>query len=161
MNNPFGDESILAEVGIAPARRIGLIVALFVLGGVLAYVGVTNDAPFFGRAILLVVGIFFLYQSEMLRRTPIVALQLTHDGLFQSDGVLIADAKQFKSIDRGALAVKPTHGFTIIMDTKQPRAWVPGLWWRIGHRVGVGGVTSAGAAKFMAEQIALMISQRG
>ena len=158
--NPFGDQSILAEVGIAPARRFALLVGLFVLGGMLAILGVTSDAQFIGRAILLVVGILLLYQAEVVRRTPIVTLQLTQEGLFQSDGVLLAAAEQFRSIDRGALAVKPTHGFTINLHEKQPRAWVPGLWWRIGRRVGVGGVTSAGAAKFMAEQIALMIASK-
>jgi hypothetical protein len=65
-----------------------------------------------------------------------------------------------RSVERGAFAFKPSHGFTLVMKEKQPRAWAPGLWWRLGRRVGVGGVTSAGQTKFMAEQIALRIEDR-
>jgi len=42
----------------------------------------------------------------------------------------------------------------------QPRAWSPGMWWRMGRRVGIGGTVAAGPAKFMAEQIALRIATR-
>jgi hypothetical protein len=57
--------------------------------------------------------------------------------------------------------MKPSNGFTVVMETKQPRAWAPGLWWRVGRRVGVGGVTGASQTKFMAEQIALRLAQGG
>jgi hypothetical protein len=39
-------------------------------------------------------------------------------------------------------------------------AWVPGLWWRIGKRVGVGGVTPSQPARYMAEVMSAMILER-
>jgi hypothetical protein len=63
-------------------------------------------------------------------------------------------------VERGAFALKPSNGFTLVMKHKSPRAWAPGIWWRTGYRVGVGGVTAAGQSRFMAEQIALMIARR-
>jgi hypothetical protein len=44
------------------------------------------------------------------------------------------------------------------LSDKAPRAWYPGLWWRMGRRVGIGGVTSAAQTKAMAEIIAAMIA---
>jgi hypothetical protein len=38
--------------------------------------------------------------------------------------------------------------------------WVPGLWWRIGRSVGVGGMTGAAETKMMAEMIEAMIAVR-
>ena len=65
-----------------------------------------------------------------------------------------------QSVERGAFALKPSNGFTLVMKHKNQRAWAPGMWWRMGYRVGVGGVTAAGQSRFMAEQIALQIKQR-
>ncbi|MFT6786170.1 MAG: hypothetical protein ACJATG_002178 [Dinoroseobacter sp.] len=40
------------------------------------------------------------------------------------------------------------------------RVWIPGLWWRIGKNVGVGGTTPAGASRFMGELVATLIKER-
>ena len=43
---------------------------------------------------------------------------------------------------------------------KGPAAWQPGLWWRLGNRIGVGGMTPGSQAKAMAEIIAIKLAQR-
>lgn len=153
--------NILAEVGIAPARKLLLVGALFALGVVIIGFSWTSEANLLGRSALFVMGAFCVYQGEKIRRTPDLYLQLTDKGLFQSDGTVLATSEQMKSIDRGALALKPSNGFVLVLNEKLPNAWVPGLWWRLGKRVGVGGVASAGAAKFMAEQLAIMLKPKG
>jgi hypothetical protein len=45
----------------------------------------------------------------------------------------------------------------IRLKTPASRVWAPGLWWRFGKRVGVGGVTPAGQGKAMADVIAARI----
>jgi len=151
---------VLAEVGISSARKLLLVLALFGLGVVLVGIAFRGEATFLARAVLFFVGSLSMYQGDKIRRTPDLSLQLSKDGLFQSDGVLVASAEHFKSIDRGALAMKPSNGFVLVLSEKQPRAWAPGLWWRLGKRVGVGGVANAGAARFMAEQIAMTLKAK-
>ena len=49
------------------------------------------------------------------------------------------------------------------LKTKTPaaRRWEPGLWWRIGRRIGVGGVTPASQSKVMADLISARLVIRG
>ncbi|MEJ6609340.1 MAG: hypothetical protein QNL63_06380, partial [Paracoccaceae bacterium] len=73
---------------------------------------------------------------------------------------VIAYVDQIVSIDRGMLAFKPSNGFIFKVKTAQPRAWNPGLWWRFGRRVGVGGVTPGSSTKMMADIIAAKLAER-
>jgi len=154
------ENEIIAEVGYSIARKFLLIAALFALGVVVLGLAWNSAASPFGRIVLAVIGGICLFQGERMRRAPDVTLQLTQEGLFQSDGILLAKLDEIKRIDRGALVIKPSNGFILILTETYGNAWLPGLWWRIGKRVGVGGVVSAGAAKFMAEQIALMVAPK-
>ena len=54
----------------------------------------------------------------------------------------------------------PNPTTSVSSENKTPRRWWPGLWWSLGNRVGVGGVTSAAHTKAMAEIISAMIAQR-
>ena len=60
-------------------------------------------------------------------------------------------------VERGAFAFKPSNGFLVHLKKPGHRAWQPGLWWRMGRKLGIGGVTPAGQAKFMADMIALRL----
>ena len=148
------------ELSIAPARHYVFLGALAALAILIMARSAISEAGIVPRAILFVVGAFLLWQAEKLRRAPAITLKLTDDGLVQHDGVVVARWDQIKRIDHGALAIKPSNGFMLLLNEKLPRAWVPGLWWRLGRRVGVGGTAYAGAAKFMAEQIALRLKAR-
>jgi hypothetical protein len=64
------------------------------------------------------------------------------------------------SVARGALAFKPSNGFPVTLRARGPFVWEPGLWWRIGRRVGVGGVTPGTPARFMAERMQERIARR-
>ena len=63
-------------------------------------------------------------------------------------------------MDRGTFAFKPSNGFLLRTATKQPRLWKPGLYWRMGRRIGVGGITRAAEAKLMADVIAVRLAER-
>ena len=45
--------------------------------------------------------------------------------------------------------------------TPGPRVWRPGIWWRIGRRVGIGGVMPGHQTKAMAEILAALQAERG
>ena len=138
-----------------------LLVVLYGLGVLVLGMAYVAQAGVIGRIVLVMVGLAALFYAEKSRRTGISEIILTDAGLLTAQGDLIAPTEQFRSVERGAFALKPSNGFTLHLKDKQPRAWVPGLWWRLGRRVGVGGIVNAGAAKFMAEQIALRLAARG
>jgi hypothetical protein len=63
-------------------------------------------------------------------------------------------------VDRGTFAFKPSNGFLLRTETRQPRLWQPGLYWRTGRRIGVGGITRAAESKALADLIAIKLAER-
>lgn len=154
-------DGIYATVHASPVRRIIAYGMLFVLGAIVIYTTLVQPPALHWMIFMLVFGIAVLWLAERLRRATTMVIELTADELRDSSGTVLARLADVRSVERGAFAFKPSNGFTLVMAEKKPRAWAPGLWWRMGRRVGVGGVTSAGASKFMAEQIALMVKKSG
>ena len=152
-------DGIYATVHASPVRRLFAYGILFVLGALVIYTTLARPPALHWMIFMLVFGVAMLWLAERLRRATTMAIELTEDELRDSSGTVLARIADVRMVERGALAFKPSNGFTLVMAKKKPRAWAPGLWWRVGRRVGVGGVTSAGASKFMAEQIALRIKE--
>jgi len=98
--------------------------------------------------------------AEKMRRDTAVHLELTEDELRDSRGRLLARIADIKGIERGTFAFKPSSGFLLRLNAPADRAWAPGLWWRFGRSVGVGGVTGSREGKYMAETIAALLSER-
>jgi len=133
------------------------VAMLVCLGALLVYVSFSSQTGFIGRIIVLGLGIAALVYADMLRRATMCEILLTDAGLFDTTGRTLALFDDIENVQRGAFALKPSHGFSLVLKTSQSRVWAPGMWWRFGKRVGVGGVTPPGASKFMAEQIALRL----
>ena len=101
-----------------------------------------------------------IWAADVMRRATAHSLELTESVLRSTDGRILAEISDVKSIDRGLFAFKPSNGFLVTLRKPKARAWAPGLWWRVGRRVGVGGVTDAGQTKFLAEILTAMIAVR-
>lgn len=153
-------DEILATIHPSAARRGFGIAALAILGAMLIYLGFSAPATFVFKLILLGFGGLALLGGEALRRATANRLELTETDLRDSTGRILAKVAQIERVDRGAFAFKPSNGFLLKLSASGPRGWAPGLWWRIGSRIGVGGVTSAAQTKAMAEIISAMILQR-
>ena len=154
------DEGVYARVGASPIRRFFACVVLFGLGALLIYVPLVQPPAFLGIVVMIGLGLGMLFVGEKLRRATTGELLLTDAGLLDEKGRVLAPLAHIKQVERGAFAIKPSNGFTLVLTEKADAAWQPGLWWRLGKRVGVGGVVSAGAAKFMAEQLALRLADQ-
>ncbi|MDX8354393.1 hypothetical protein [Cognatiyoonia sp. IB215182] len=154
------ENGVYASVHASPARRIFAYAVLFALGILVLYTALAHPPSIGWLVFLLAFGIGALWLAERLRRATLLRIDLTATDIRDSAGTVLATMDEIRAVDRGVFAFKPSNGFTLVMDTKMPRGWAPGLWWRLGRRVGVGGVTSAGQAKFMAEQIAFRLNQR-
>lgn len=152
---------VLAELRPSPPRRLVGIVLLAVLGGALVYLALAYPADVFGWTVfLLVFGACCLWLAVRMWQCTGQGLRLTRLALSDSDGVVLARVDQIRAVNRGVFAFKPAGGFTLQLAESAPRGWAPGLWWRLGRSVGVGGVTHRHEARYMAEVLDQMIRER-
>lgn len=154
-------DGVYATVHASQGRRWFGYGVLFSLGALVIYTTLAHPPSIPWMIFMLVFGVSMLWLAERLRRATTMQITLTADTLRDSSGTVLAHLEDVESVQRGAFALKPSNGFTLVMKQKSPRAWAPGLWWRMGRRVGVGGVTAAGQSRFMAEQIALRLKSDG
>ncbi len=159
MFNPDQD-GIYARVQASPGRAIFSYGVLFILGILVLYATLTQPPAFHWLVFMIGFGLLMLFMAEKQRRAAKLEILLTADEVIDSQGRILAHMDDIVSVSRGAFALKPSNGFTIVTRDKGSRVYIPGMWWRQGRRVGVGGITGAGQTKFMAEQIALRIKQR-
>ena len=148
------------ELQAAPARRAMAVGVLYGFGGVALYSALSDTPGLAWSAALLTLGLCGMAAGETLRRATRHALRLDETGLVDSTGVVLARWEDIIGVERGSFSLKPSNGFTLRLARAGARAWKPGMWWRFGHRLGVGGVTSAAAAKAMAEAIEMRLGDR-
>jgi len=154
-------EPVIARLDVSQARRIIGIGVQIGLGFVLiSLAGSFPRDQMALRLVMLVLGGLTFYAAYLTWMATETALILTDSGLRQEGGRLLAEMDNIREVSRGALALKPSNGFTLVLFKGTGFAWVPGLWWRIGNRVGVGGVTPSQSGRYMAEMIAMKIAER-
>ncbi|SHG79853.1 hypothetical protein [Marivita hallyeonensis] len=155
------NEDIIAEVDPSGPRRWIGIGMMLSLGGLLLYIAFAQPPAAIGwQLFLIALGLFALWFAHRLQEATTRKLYLTETVLKDSDGRVLVQVDEIEKVDRGMLAVKPSKGFMLKLKNPAPRAWQPGLWWRLGRRVAVGGVTPGGQTRPMADIIAVMISKR-
>ena len=154
-------DKVLATITASPGRRILGIGSLWILSLMVIYVAIVQPPELGWQLFLFALGGGAIWIAELMRRATAVTLELTRDELRDSAGVVLARMDEVTGLDRGMFAFKPSNGFLLRLSNKKPRAWRPGLWWSLGSRIGVGGMTPAHQAKFMAEIIANLLAERG
>jgi hypothetical protein len=87
-------------------------------------------------------------------------IELLDTGLYFEDGRILAAMEDILRVERGVFAFKPSNGFVVTLQNKTERAWIPGLYWKFGTRVGIGGVTAPSEAKFMSDSLAVLLKAR-
>jgi hypothetical protein len=130
------------------------------LGALMLYMALVLSPGLGWQAVQVGLGLVALWCAQRMWRATAERLELGPEGLRSSDGRLLAPMEEIVAVDRGVFAFKPSNGFMLTLRSKGPFAWEPGLWWRIGRRVGVGGVTPGTPAKYMAEIIQERIAAR-
>ncbi|WGH79383.1 hypothetical protein [Jannaschia ovalis] len=144
----------------APRRAVGFVIQL-VLGILLLWLAIAHPPAALGwQLMLLALGIGALVLAQAGWRGSSVAIELREDGLFQADGRVIAPLDEIASVDRALFSFKPSNGFIVRLRQPLGRAWVPGMWWRVGRRLGVGGVTGGAETKIMADALSMMVAER-
>lgn len=160
---PSESPPILARIVPSAPRRLFGILALSVLGGLMLYLALARPPGSPGlQVFLLGLGAGGLALAEALRRSTARHLELTSEELRDSTGRTLARVDRIIAVDRGAFSVKPSNGFLLRLSAADEAGsyWAPGLWWRLGRRVGVGGITSAAEARAVADLLGRMIAAR-
>ncbi|WP_120501794.1 hypothetical protein [Roseovarius sp. EL26] len=160
MSDQAAENEVLAVLRASPARRAFGVVTMAILGILLIFVAL-NSPPENILALLFLVmtGAGALWLADRMRRATGHALELTRTELRSSSGERLALVDDIVAVERGTFAFKPSSGFTLKLKTPAARRWQPGLWWRLGAKLGVGGMTSRGQAKAMADSISAMYYQ--
>jgi len=139
--------------------RFGIgLVGIATLGIFLLWVGLFSEvASSLGRLMFLVLGAATSFLAFKIYNNQLHGILLTEDGLFDTTGAPLCTMNQIASVDRSFFAFRPSNGFSIQLNEPMPRAWFPGLWWRFGRRIGVGGLTAQGSGRAMADILTLRI----
>lgn len=146
---------------VAPTavRRSMGVFALWALGALLLLIVVAAPPEgVMGKLVLLGFGLGALALGEATRRATAHHVMLTPEGLSDSAGRVLCRMEEIAAVERGVFAFKPSNGFLVRTHGRQKRAWAPGLWWRFGKKIGIGGVTPASQAKFMAEMLSARLA---
>lgn len=143
-----------------PRRVIGLAVQL-ALGGLMLWIAVTHppSSPLW-LVFLIVFGLATLALAQKGWRGSATAIVLDAGGLRDAGGRPIAPLGDIASVDRALFSFKPSNGFLIRLREPLGRAWVPGMWWRLGRRVGIGGVTGGADTRIVADALSSMVAER-
>ncbi|ROU03356.1 hypothetical protein [Histidinibacterium lentulum] len=147
----------LLRLESSPPRRLFALGVLYGLGALVLLLAFGPVPGLAARLALLGLGGLILWQAERMRRGTAVAVVLTGEGLFESGGRVIARRAEMLRVDRSLFAFKPTNGFLVHLSGSAPAVWSPGLWWRIGRRVGIGGVVAGAEARAMADRLSLLL----
>jgi hypothetical protein len=145
-------------------RRLSALVVLGGLGGIHFWIMLTTPpVALIGKVFLLGVGALALLAAYRVWTSTSRDILLTPDDIREEGGRVLCRIEDIDHVQRGAFAFKPSNGFVVVLKDTVPRerSWAPGLWWRIGRRIGVGGVTSAGAGKAMADVLSARITHNG
>lgn len=151
---------VIATLHPSPVRRAVGVAGLLAFGAAFVWIALAEPpASLTGRLGALIAGIAALVLADRMRRATSVRLELTAEELREAGGRTLARVDQIRAVERGAFALKPAAGFRIHLRAAGEAAWAPGLWWRLGRSVGVGGVTGKTEARIMAEAISSLIGE--
>jgi len=155
-----GEDGVILRLEPSAGRRAFAVGILYSLSALFLWIAFAQPPAPGWAVFLIVMGVVTLLGGERLRRATAHRLELTDEGLRDTSGRVLARWDDIEKVERGAFAFKPSNGFLIVLKTRGSRVWAPGLWWRIGRRVGVGGVTPQRASRFLAEQMAMRIEAK-
>lgn len=158
----YDPDEVIAEITPQPMRR-GLATGMLgLLGFILLSVAMrTPPQSLAFLAMLIVMGAGALWLAWRLWQASGVTIELTHTQLREVGGRVLCDLDNVAKVERGVFAFKPAAGFLIYLREPMGRVYAPGLWWRAGKLLAVGGVTSRSEGKSTADLMNVLLVQRG
>ncbi|WP_170324468.1 hypothetical protein [Ruegeria arenilitoris] len=150
-------QDILATIKPSPARRWLGVGMLSVVGVLVLSVALAQPPEPLWMVFLLAVGGAAFWLAYRMWHATNDWIELTQSELRTGAGHVIAKVEDIEAVDRGVFAFKPSNGFLLKTRVGGENSWAPGLWWRLGRRVGVGGMTAAAETKFMTDVLSSLV----
>jgi len=144
----FERDEVLAVLTPSPLRRVAG-------AGVLA---AHPPAALILQLFVLTLGVGAAWLGWRFWRATAATLELTGHALRERDGRCLALVADMRAVGNGVFAFKPSSGFVITLATPAPRGFAPGLWWRLGHHLGVGGATARHDARALADTLTALLA---
>lgn len=153
-------DDVLMELNISPIRRMFALAVLGLLGLLLIWnsLMLPGGSVLVKLFLLLIGAAVFWLGIKMYDRTR-GGLVLTSTALSDYRGTCLIRMDDVVGVEKGVFALKPSNGFMLKSKTAPGNLWAPGMYWRLGTRVGVGGITNAREAKSMIEVIVALTHQ--
>ncbi|MGB3313787.1 MAG: hypothetical protein WBB85_05205 [Albidovulum sp.] len=156
-----GQSTRLASITPSAPRRVFAVGVMGCLGLLLILLAFLRPPASFPLQLMLILfGMVALAGCVRMYNATSRGLVLSATGLRDTEGTLLAALADIDKVERGVFAFKPSNGFVLRLKAPMPRAWQPGLWWRLGRRIGVGGVISGAEGRQMADMIAARLMSR-
>ncbi len=151
-------DTVLFRLDVAPARRVVALAFLIALAVILILTALMSDMSFGFRAAALGFGLGAAWAGRAMARGTRHAVELRDDGVYLSNGTVLARLDDIEQVDRGMFALKPSNGFALKLRHAPGFAFCPGLYWQVGRTLGIGGVTSRGAGKAFADGLTMHLA---
>ncbi len=151
------EQDVLATVQASSPRRWTGVTMLATVGALVIYVALATPPEIGWQVFLLVIGGASFWLAQRMWFATQDAIELTRSQMRTRSGKVICEVADIETVERGAFAFKPSNGFLVSTRTVAKNTWEPGLWWRLGRRIGVGGMTAAAETKFMSEMLSALL----
>lgn len=137
---------------------LAALVGVAVLCGVVAAASIERSPATMALTTVTALAVLLVARRLLLDK----ATRIIFDGARLADdtGAEICRLDEIEKVERGFALFKPSSGFVLVLKAPRGRGWAPGLWWRAGRRVGVGGATSSRAGRDMADAITAALAMR-
>ena len=152
-------DDVVMEIRPSIFRRWMALIALGGLSIILLGVAI-GDLPDLWRLFFVLIAVWVLWSGNRLRLSTLNGLVLTRSALSTSTGEVLVKVENIQKVERGVFAFKPSNGFLVRLIEPAPKGWAPGLWWRFGTRLGVGGTLSGGQSRAMADLMSALVLER-
>ncbi|NRA98881.1 MAG: hypothetical protein HRU32_03505 [Rhodobacteraceae bacterium] len=156
---PGGDKEL--ELQVSPPRHMLTVAVFSVLAFFMVSLGIEIFAgtPLSG-VFLLVLGALAGFMAWRVWQARSQGVVLTRDALITFDDQVLCTVDDIDRVERSIFAVKPSGGFRVKLKSRHARGWVPGVWWRSGKSIGIGGITISPQARAMADVLAARLAIR-
>lgn len=155
-------DPVLQSLSASKLRLVSILALLMIFAVIMVQIAVELPSDrMLAKAGLAVMGAVLVWQAVRVWTSSRHRIELTPSGLrWSKTGAYLAKIEEIKDVNTSIIAFRPATGFLVILHGTAPAATAPGLWWRVGNRLGIGGVTAKYEAKAMAEMLREMTRAR-
>ena len=155
-----GPDEVLITVKPANARRAIGVGAQVALATLLIWFGFVGDGQLAARIALIGAGSLLLFAARFIWISSGRSLELTMTTLREvPTNRLLTRVDDVSAVERGMQVLKPSNGLIVRTKTPNERTYAPGLWWRAGKIIAIGGMMNAGQGKAMAEILQVLVKR--